>query len=81
MYYGFAIYATKIPSLFNQQTSMLNIPGVRDRAIVYVDKVYPVIRFLWLYCMVNNMPCPQCLKVIKRGISKIYVIGDQSFPQ
>ena len=48
MYYGFAIYMTSIvtPSLYNQQTTKLSAPGVRDRAIVFVDKV--VITFLYV---------------------------------
>ena len=43
MYYGFAIYTTNIvasQSFYSQQTSKLSIPGVRDRAIVFVNKVY-----------------------------------------
>ena len=40
MYYGFALYTTQIPKLFStQQTRKLNVPGVRDRAIILVDKV------------------------------------------
>ena len=56
MYYGFAIYETSIPSLYNQQTINLSIPGVRDRAIVIVDQVYLIIRisFLMVYVVSNS---------------------------
>jgi hypothetical protein len=40
MYYGFANYQTLVsPSLDGQQTRKLSMPGVRDRAIVFVNQV------------------------------------------
>ena len=42
MYYGFVIYRTNIviSTKQSQLTNVLNIPGVRDRAIVFIDKVW-----------------------------------------
>ena len=42
MYYGFVIYKTNIviSTKQSQLTNVLNIPGVRDRAIVFIDKVW-----------------------------------------
>ena len=41
MYYGFAIYMTNIviSAKHSQLKHILNMPGVRDRAIVFIDKV------------------------------------------
>ena len=40
MDYGFVLYSATINERFtNQQMSNLSIPGVRDRAIIFVNKV------------------------------------------
>ena len=38
-YYGFVLYRTQIPQNFAQSTAELSIPGVRDRAIVFLGNV------------------------------------------
>lgn len=37
--HGFALYQTEIPEQFLHSSVTISIPGVRDRAIVYVGKV------------------------------------------
>ncbi|KAK3752402.1 hypothetical protein QZH41_008606, partial [Actinostola sp. cb2023] len=37
--HGFALYETQIPEQFHQSTVTINIPNVRDRAIIYVGKI------------------------------------------
>ncbi|XP_032218849.2 beta-galactosidase isoform X2 [Nematostella vectensis] len=37
--YGFVLYHTQIPDKFAHQTVTISIPGIRDRAIIYVGKI------------------------------------------
>ena len=50
-YYGFALYKTRI-SLQGKAT--LDVPGIRDRGVVYCDKVVKILflssRFLFCSC-------------------------------
>jgi hypothetical protein len=37
--YGFVLYETQISAKFNQSNVTISIPGIRDRAIIYVGEV------------------------------------------
>ena len=43
-YYGFVLYRTQIPDKFAISKAEISIPGVRDRAIVFVGKVSRCLR-------------------------------------
>lgn len=44
--HGFALYEAQIPQQFRKSSVTINIPNVRDRAIIYVGKVRRTIHLL-----------------------------------